>query len=167
MEPGIKSTLKDKKENLIVEYFRRETASEQSFLSAVVLYNTGVRCGYIGINRRYSPSLKKSGILPKDYSTDINLDCHGGITYHEKYPPFIRKKNIQQFNEYRWIGYDCAHIEDRRDFDKVEKIWPNSYYIKNRNQLSFWERGQLRTTDYCIEQNRHLIQQLYFALKSQ
>ena len=167
MEPGIKSILKDEKEDLIVEYFWRETVSEQSFLSAVILYNSGVRCGYIGINRRYIPSLKKLSIFPKNYSTDVDLNCHGGITYHEKYSTFIRKENIQQFNEYRWIGYDCGHIQDRRDFDKVEKIWPNSYYIYNRSQLSFWERGQLRTTNYCIEQNRHLIGQLYFALKSQ
>jgi hypothetical protein len=151
MELGTKLVLKGKKECLLVEYFRTIRFGKYEFLSSVVLYETGVRCGYIGI--------------PKEYKiTDEDIDkieCHGGITYNQRYSTFI-KANAEEALNLRWIGYDCAHNQDMLDIEKVKKIWPKSPYIQVENQMVFpWNNSrELRTTEFCAQENLSIIAQL-------
>lgn len=139
----------------------------------------GHRCGYVGINKDnilygkdYSdeiPELKfsdineepigKRGIIPlmlmEDDSEGTRPDCyfdvHGGITYSgggadSKYPV---KSDLW------WFGFDCAHAGDRDDVSlmdeanlKIHMGYPNLDY------------GEVRTTEYCINECKNLSRQL-------
>jgi hypothetical protein len=114
------------------------------------------RCGYVGI-----PSSSK---LCKGIKLD-EICCHGGITYNEK------RLHHQKDKDMWWIGFDCAHWGDSRDYETAKKL-----FVKDKEfaeQLKKYEEidkeivdfGTVRSLDYCIEQCKFIVDQLEDLLK--
>ena len=78
----------------------------------VFIGNVGYRCGYVEL-----PNDSRFANL--QYNELINIDVHGGISYFEtgasEYP--IPSK-------YGWIGFHCAHDDDKQDFKAWIKYSP-------------------------------------------
>jgi len=102
---------------------------------AILRMGMGHLCGYVGITEAHplhgctystrKPEFSKlidgvkvadwPGALPyipifcqlegEDYSLDVCIPVHGGITYGSK----------GNDNDLWWLGFDCAHAEDRDD----------------------------------------------------
>lgn len=60
----------------------------------------------------------------KQDSFSLDLDVHGGITYggySKKYP-------IESDMERFWLGFDCAHYMDGRDFNLIKELSSKEQY---------------------------------------
>ena len=110
--------------------------------------NMGHRCGYVGLNKPTDQMQNDS------YSLDV--DVHGGITYGERrsdYP--VESKNLF------WLGFDCAHSCDGKDWELVkelndETIYKTLYQIENM----YPSEAPVRTFDYVEWQLKSLVDQL-------
>ena len=69
------------------------------------------RCGYVGIPENHE-------LYGKNYE-DINVECHGGLTYGRNYLYGHEETDLW------WIGFDCAHYLDAKDFETAYKIYKN------------------------------------------
>ena len=118
----------------------------------VVLFQPlGFRTGYVLV-----PQFHK--YFEVDYC-NINIKCHGGLTYGSHY--FLEE-------EYPgwWIGYDCAHGDDKNDVEAQEKyfgsIKQDSFFDMLNIMTGNYDRGYgtVKTLDFCIEQCKNIIDQL-------
>ena len=115
----------------------------------------GYRCGYVRVPELHSYYKKNYG--------DININCHGGLTFSD----FIDPKEIKLLNdtlfiprEGWYIGFDCAHCNDAFDFEKSEKIFKSKIddslkYLRIRGCGS-----EIRTLEYVKENCFEIISQL-------
>ena len=123
----------------------------------VVLQNMGHRCGYVGVSKEHN-LYGQSG----DFDVVEMLDVHGGITYtrgglESEYP-------VE--SDLWWFGFDCAHYMDLQDFDAALKVFDDpetqrSLLLYKRVCEQYPDRfGVVRTLKYCIDQCKHLAEQL-------
>lgn len=127
----------------------------------------GFRFGYVGVpetNFFYGKSdedisyfdLEDHFKLPFKME-NISLDVHGGITYTgtldalEDIPPFLW-----------WIGYDCGHVGDLRDIDKIKDPQLRNI-LKSSNIFKEEEGGSIKSIDFCIAECESLADQLLDA----
>lgn len=118
----------------------------------VVVFNCfcGHRCGYVEIPFNHP-------ISDKDCYELSYIDVHGGITFvkweHATYP--LESK-------YGWIGFDCAHCDDRPDFESWIKYCPEkrerleiikSVIIENKYST-------IKSTEFCEEECKKIVDQL-------
>ncbi|MEN6512227.1 MAG: hypothetical protein ABFD00_10425 [Chloroherpetonaceae bacterium] len=101
----------------------------------------GYLCGYV--------------VLPNDYPLygknidELNLECHGGITFSE-------------FNETHFISFDCAHCTDINP--SLGIYWKKLVDSKNYNLpekeflLSF--KPTYKNVNFCINELKSLVNQL-------
>lgn len=99
----------------------------RGFTCVVIGQSIGHRCGYVAIPQSH----KLFGV---DYN-EVDIDVHGGLTYGEymdadlevnenggmyevtgRYP-----KDLEGGNFY-WLGFDCAHYNDAKDFDLIREL---------------------------------------------
>ena len=108
-------------------------------------YFGGHLCGYVRIPE-YHPYYCKE-------CWDMDIECHGGLTYGEKHPDF-------------WIGFDCGHsfdvipsIEFTKTLDKdileLKKIF-------NLSHSPIFQRTY-RNMEYVKEQCIKIVEQLILA----
>ena len=92
------------------------------------------------------PILCSSGLKPDDrINMELLFDVHGSITFSGK---------LKDFYGY-WIGFDCAHSGDAKDFSLMSKEMRKSY--ENWPDLV---GDVVRTTDYVEQECKNLIDQV-------
>ncbi len=119
-------------------------------------YSGGNLCGYVKIPLELKLYEKKS---------DLDLNCHGGITFNELFEFGEEKQN--------WIGFDCAHscdyipsIELFKKTDpemiKFKEMFP---YPKEFADITLFN-PEYRDMDYCIEECKKIVDQLIEMVKN-
>lgn len=107
----------------------------------------GHRCGYVGLPKGH----KYEG---EDYD-NIDVSVHGGLTYAgdgEKYP-------VE--DERSWIGFDCAHCGDAKDFELVKELNDEgTYNFLFGLEQRFDTGGVVRTVEYVENELVELVKQL-------
>ena len=96
-------------------------------------YFGGHLCGYVRIPESH-PFFRKK---------DIDLDCHGGVTFNEA-------------NEEHWVGFDCGHSGDKvPTMEHIRKTNPELKKIIEKMLTLFpkydFFKTKYRNIDYCIE----------------
>ena len=140
---------------------------------------TGHRCGYVKIPKKhylygknYSEQLNikfkelkdeqagkrnpiilfcSAGLKSEDnISMDLLFDVHGGIT-------FSRNGRTAGFDKSGWwIGFDCAHSGDGKDFDLMDESQQKIY----QDCSSFLRDGIVRSKLYVEKECKNLIDQI-------
>lgn len=86
-------------------------------LYAIALHHYGHYCGYVRCEENEKSYFDK---IRAEYEETCNVSsilCHGGVT-------FVSHENGEGIlPEGDWIGFDCAHSRDGKDFLMVEKIF--------------------------------------------
>lgn len=122
----------------------------RDFNYLVIFMRDGHRCGYVGIPENHI-------LYKKHYDECQNIDCHGGLTFSD----FTSKFPCNDLHLW-WLGFDCNHYVDLRDYDSIEKY----YGKKTRDEIetlyhSFNTPGQhLWTLDECETECKSIIDQI-------
>ena len=128
-----------------------ESVSEyRGFKYVIALMSLGHRCGYVGIPKDHE-------LYGKHYN-NILLDCHGGLTYSgDGYP----------LDDDLWyIGFDCAHWGDGKDYDALEKYFGQSKEVMKHVKLhkmldkKYGSDGEPKSFEYVQNEIYGLINQL-------
>lgn len=112
--------------------------------------NTGCRCGYVEIPFNHP-------IADKDYDELTDINVHGGITFakweHATYP--LESK-------YGWIGFDCAHGDDKSDFESWIKYCPEKLErIKIIKSIVVRDvHSTIKSTEFCEKECKKIVDQL-------
>lgn len=91
----------------------------------------------------------------------MNINCHGGLTYSRDY-----LQGQEDLNGYWWIGFDCAHWNDDRDYETAEKLFDKddeemeSLRHLKAIDLKYGTNGKIRTLDYCIRECESIVEQI-------
>lgn len=128
---------------------------EASFVHAgfpcVVLFQAmGHRCGYVGVPKTHP-------YYGAGYH-EVDLNCHGGITYAENH---LYGQNDKDF---WWLGFDCSHICDAPDAESTQKYFPEQY---ERYKDCGYFNSDLRfgctvkSLDYVIADCKNIAEELY------
>ena len=86
--------------------------SYKGFDYLVVLHSNGIRCGYVRIPEGH-PFFRKTNYY------EIDVDVHGGLTFGQEYGNMFSSK-AYYFSPGFWIGFDCGHYNDARDFSGMD-----------------------------------------------
>ena len=78
----------------------------------------GHRCGYVKID---NPTQEM-----KEHPYELGLNVHGGITYGSYGQDYPIKKRKRTF----WLGFDCAHYRDGKDWDLIKELNDYEKYTK-------------------------------------
>lgn len=124
----------------------------KGFPCVILMQCMAFRTGYVGIPKGHK-------YYEKDYDS-IDIHCHGGLTYSEKYLALQEDENIW------WIGFDTGHYCDGKDYDRARELFAN--YPKSLEQLNlmqsieskFISNEHIRTLEYCEEQCKEIVEQL-------
>ena len=118
----------------------------------VIFHTLGHRCGYVGLPR-------SNRYFGCDYE-EIDIDCHGGLTYATD--ELYEQSDVDRW----WIGFDCAHCDDAKDYDSLRKYYTDK---QSREMIDFWENldhrypieSQVRDLDYVTKECELIVDQLY------
>lgn len=114
----------------------------------VVLSILGHRCGYVGIPESHP-------YFGKNYENLCDIECHGGLTYSRGYLLGSELPNIW------WIGFDCAHFDDKPDKEAVSNAFKDHPRIKRYEEmLKVYRWGKVCSQKYVEDQCRHIADQL-------
>lgn len=104
----------------------------------------GHLCGYVALNKDHP-------YFGLSYN-DMDIYCHGGLTYREK-------ENDDKF----WIGFDCAHSSD-----VVPSMTQLKYEMRRNWKIDYPEleeykylmEDQYRTIDFVKDECKRIVDQL-------
>lgn len=136
----------------------------------VVFTRMGHRCGYVGITKEHwlygvdcgqhiefptKESIEHApiGIFSivcwdgESVTPEIYFDVHGGITY-------VGSGDYPVESDLWWFGFDCAHVGDRPDYDKLRE-----YGLANEEEIMFRD-GVIRSQEYVERECKNLADQL-------
>lgn len=124
----------------------------KGFTCVVIFQTLAHRCGYVAIPKDHS--------LYKVDCMNMDISCHGGLTYSDSELYGQDDKNVW------WIGFDCNHYGDRRDYETARE-----YFGKTEAGLRLLEMMDVkfntfdtfqsaRTLDYCINECEQIVEQL-------
>jgi hypothetical protein len=160
------------------------------FRCVVIFTSMGHRCGYVGLTKENplyekdygqqcsclktsdvaEDDIGKRGIIPllrqscedSDYMTpDCYFDVHGGITYagggnNSTYP-------VE--SDLWWLGFDCAHCGDGKDYEKVKEYQlMDVNHVNNLIEIDDMYpdiKGTIRTQEYVEQECKNLADQLH------
>lgn len=137
---------------------KQENRFEYKGFPCVVLFMPmGYRCGYVGIP-------KNNKYYKKKYD-DIQVDCHGGLTYSEG------KLFGQEDKDVWWIGFDCGHFIDGfdsetfyshydEDLKTMEPISRNAYMDSLGKMFDICSEYPVRTQEYVENECRKIVDQI-------
>jgi hypothetical protein len=115
----------------------------------IVGHSLGHRCGYVGIPQGHA-------LYGIDY-TDINVNVHGTLT-------FSSGDDIYDVdsNGLWWIGFDCAHCDDGKDFELIRELNDarTSAFMISIESMFPIEGEVARTKEYVEEELIRLVNQL-------
>ena len=125
-------------------YLYKKSYSEQLNIKFDALKNES-------IGKRNPITLFCSTRLKKEdnISMDLLFDVHGGITFADF------GKNLMANKPGWWIGFDCAHCDDAKDIEIMDK---ESFEIQKG--LISMGYGTVRTKDYVEQECKNLIEQI-------
>lgn len=151
---------------ILTHYIEKHWITEDGYQGLVVLQSTGYRCGYIIVPKvhitfgmpydNFSYDDKEEPD-PKEYIIEAinNITVHGGLTYSSIASDFIDKK-IQ--SEPGWMfGFDCAHFNDKVDYEAIVLSNLNNSTAFSHVLLS--NSGEIRTQKYVEDEVNSLIDQ--------
>lgn len=118
----------------------------------VIGQSLGHRCGYVGVPLGHP-------IYGKHYD-DIDVNVHGGLTYSAGDNKLLYPSGDKGL---WWIGFDCAHYGDGKDFDLIRELSTEDeyeYYMNTNRRLRLFKDGEIRTREYVEEQLISLVSQL-------
>ena len=109
----------------------------------VVFTHLGVRNGYVSVTE------------DKDYN-DYNIDCHGGLTFSGELPYDYGQK--AKF----YIGFDCGHCGDDRDFDTAYKYGLIDAELRDRRKQDFphFMYGVVASLEHVESECKWIVDQL-------
>jgi len=99
-----------------------------------------------------------AGVKPEDnISMDLLFDVHGGITFSGK----GKRLAIDKLGW--WVGFDCAHSGDGKDFSIMD-----DKYKEIEEKYNLGNYGTIRTKEYVEQECKNLIDQIikYFDKES-
>ncbi len=107
----------------------------------IVLTTMGHRCGYVAVPAGHKLDYVKSEKrkMPGSdreythYDYDYDIECHGGVTFCKREHD-LKDLLTVPCNDL-WLGFDCAHAWDARDYDALEK-----YFGKDCDTLKFYNQ---------------------------
>lgn len=94
------------------EYIVERDFIECGFRCVVVGHSMGHRCGYLAIPQGHT-------LYGKDYD-DIYVEVHGGLTYSNESDEY--NYPVETDEKVWWIGFDCGHFGDGKDYKLVESL---------------------------------------------
>lgn len=128
----------------------------RGYKCVVLMTEMGHRCGYVGIPKENS--------LYNKYYDELNkyIGCHGGLTYSSSELHCVNDKDMW------WIGFDCAHIDDRPDFETAKQMFKdNKKVIKSletieevMEETTIYKVGTVKTLDFCEAQCKDIVKQV-------
>ena len=110
----------------------------------------GHLCGYVKIPLELKIHQKRF---------DVNLDCHGGITFNE----------LDEKGE-NWIGFDCCHLNDicpsteylnntRPELIEIEKRHQEMMEKLNIKRSRFFDKTY-KNINFCIQECKSIVDQI-------
>lgn len=89
----------------------------KNHLYAISFCDRGHYCGYVKLEDNEKSIFDKAVSEYKEICDVSFISCHGGVTFvsHENGDWILPEGN--------WIGFDCAHSRDGKDFLMVEKVF--------------------------------------------
>jgi hypothetical protein len=133
--------------------FEESKFDYKGFTCVVIFQGMGHRCGYVAIPKGHP-------LFNVDYEC-IDVDCHGGLTYAASYL-YGQEDNPALW----WIGFDCAHYMDGKDFETARKYFSNdTSLMRSLDELERIEKmfptGEVvRTLAYVEQECRNIVDQL-------
>jgi len=126
------------------KYLIEETGTYKNYNYKCILMPMGHRCGYVEIPKGHE--------LHGKHYDDINIDCHGGLTFSD----FLEDAYL--------IGFDCAHCDDESDIDAAYAkglIDSHTYEFNKKLQSEFFMEGTtIKTQDFVVKECKHIIDQI-------
>lgn len=124
----------------------------------VILSDFGYRCGYVGLSR-------DNKFYDMEY-WKIPVTCHGGLTYGENC--LVDEPDLG----YYWIGFDCNHYHDGRDFEAIRAVWkdnPEKIEIYNtiyESEKIYNQVLESCSREYVEEECKSIVDQLITLISS-
>lgn len=123
----------------------------------VVLTNYGHRCGYVAIPEGH-PLHACEGYDDERIS---ELDMHGGCTFYQK-------QMTDEVCSDKWIGFDCAHFQDKPDLPALKKHYLKQYQsemltrIENKiaKIVGSEEFRTVKDLDFAVGECKNIIDQI-------
>lgn len=131
--------------------YKEKEFKYKGYKCVVLFLHTGYRCGYVGVS-------KQSKIYEKNYN-DIDIDCYGGLTYSEGYLNGISEQDLW------WIGFDCAHYGDGRDFETAKKYFSDPKVLDSINRMEYLEcvfslNEEAKSLEFCVNECMQIVEQI-------
>lgn len=115
----------------------------------IVGHEMGHRCGYVGLPVGH----KLYGI---GYD-DVDISVHGGLTYADG----SRDSNYPVESELWWLGFDCAHCGDGKDFLLIKELADErTYSMMLEIERMYPVKETIRTTEYVENELIEMVEQL-------
>ena len=125
----------------------------KGFPCVVLMQALGFRTGYVGIPKGHE-------LYGVGYG-NIDIDCHGGLTYSSNY--LIDQNDDDMW----WIGFDCGHYCDGYDMDRAVELFKDyPEVIKQINSMqeidifNIYTSEHAKSLKFCEEQCRLIVDQL-------
>lgn len=128
----------------------------RGYKCVVLMTEMGHRCGYVGIPKGNSLYNKFYGEL------DMYIGCHGGLTYRSSELHCVNDKDTW------WIGFDCAHLDDRPDFTTAKQMFKDDkQVIKSLETIeeviektTRYNVGTVKTLAFCEWECKNIVKQV-------
>lgn len=118
----------------------------KGFPCVVMFQPAGFRTGYVGLPKTH-------GCYGTHYDS-IPIECHCGLTYSD-YDLFG-----QDDKDTYWIGFDCGHICDSLDIEKVMEYYGECHADRIREMFSYLMCMPVRSFDYVKAECKSIVDQL-------
>lgn len=147
---------------MIREYIVEKDFIECGFRCVVVGHTMGHRCGYLAIPQGHE-------LYGVEYD-NINVEVHGGLTYSNESDEYSYP--VATDEKVWWIGFDCAHFGDGKDYKLIENIISridneeakqealNTYHTIRRIEERYPDGFEARTTEYVENELKDLAHQI-------
>ena len=165
-------------------YIIEKIVTKDDYKYVITFNNMRHMCGYVALKPShplfgfdYNQDIKSPELLQEINSSTIGkkgivdvfcwdgkitalsmlIDVHVGLTYSRlgyktSYP-------INQVDKVWWLGFDCIHLGDTQDTEKIKKVFPEKY--KTLKEYGFYNfSGTIRTLEYVENECLRMIQQL-------
>ena len=118
-----------------------KTWKYRGYVCEVIGTYMGHRCGYVGV---------PEGHFTNEWSDEdlYVINVHGGVTFHGK-------RNVTEYKDLNWIGFDCGHYRDGKDVSLMDE-YNVKMYEKNRDLYE----GEVRTLEFCVRECESMVDQL-------
>lgn len=142
----------------ILSYIIEKEFNYNGYECLIILRNTGVRCGYVGVN----PGHELYGKPREDlihFDTELSMCVHGGITFAGKLEEIVQPDKSQVW----WFGFDYAHMPDELDYEAAIHAFPDmeDYYALISNLVHGSNLNKTKyTIDYAVSDCKSLTQQI-------